>query len=94
MIKAEMFEPFSRADQHRWGEVHLRWLPLEGRRKSVEPRAARLGEDGNRQALAHCYAVGNSPTTIVQPEEARPHLPPSQVATDGASPSAPSRPRR
>lgn len=50
---AEMFEPFARADQRRWGEVCLRELMLDGRRKSVEPMAARLGEDGNRQALAH-----------------------------------------
>ncbi|RSO09969.1 IS701 family transposase [Streptomyces sp. WAC 05379] len=50
---AEVFEPFARADQRRWGEVYLRGLLLDGRRKSVEPMAARLGEDGNRQALAH-----------------------------------------
>ncbi|TXS74521.1 IS701 family transposase [Streptomyces sp. sk2.1] len=50
---AEMFEPFARADQRRWGAVYLRGLLLDGRRKSVEPMAARLGEDGNRQALAH-----------------------------------------
>ncbi len=48
-----MFEPFSRADQRRWGTVYLRGLLLDGRRKSVEPMAARLGEDGNRQALAN-----------------------------------------
>ncbi|EST27169.1 transposase [Streptomyces niveus NCIMB 11891] len=48
-----MFEPFARADQRRWGGVYLRGLLLEGRRKSVEQMAARLGEDGNRQALAH-----------------------------------------
>ncbi|MFE1409180.1 IS701 family transposase [Streptomyces sp. NPDC058770] len=49
----EMFEPFGRADQRRWGGVYLRGLLLDGRRKSVEPMAARLGKDGNRQALAH-----------------------------------------
>ncbi|WP_420713395.1 IS701 family transposase, partial [Streptomyces sp. NRRL WC-3549] len=48
-----MFEPFARADQRRWGGVYLRGLLLDGGRKSVEPMAARLGEDGNRQALAH-----------------------------------------
>lgn len=31
----------------------MRGLLLDGRRKSVEPMAARLGVDGNRQALAH-----------------------------------------
>lgn len=50
---AEMFEPFARADQRRWGGVYLRGLLLDGGRKSVEPMAARLGEEGNRQALAH-----------------------------------------
>lgn len=40
-------------DQQRWGGVYLRGLLLDGGRKSVEPMAARLGEDGNRQALAH-----------------------------------------
>jgi hypothetical protein len=34
---AEMFEPFARADQRRWGGVYLRGLLLDGGRKSVEP---------------------------------------------------------
>lgn len=50
---AEVFEAFTRTDQHRWGQAYVRGLLLEGQRKSVEPMAARLGEDGNRQALAH-----------------------------------------
>ncbi|MFW6725229.1 IS701 family transposase [Streptomyces sp. MAR4 CNY-716] len=50
---AEVFEPFARNDQRRWGQVYLRGLMTDGKRKSVEPMAARLGEDGNRQALAH-----------------------------------------
>ncbi|MFI9549961.1 IS701 family transposase, partial [Streptomyces sp. NPDC052016] len=50
---AELFDGFFRADQRRWGQVYVRGLLLDGRRKSVEPMAARLGEDGNRQALAH-----------------------------------------
>ncbi|MGW6396206.1 IS701 family transposase [Streptomyces sp. NPDC055103] len=50
---AEVFEPFARNDQRRWGQVYLRGLLADGQRKSVEPMAARLGEDGNRQALAH-----------------------------------------
>lgn len=49
---AELFDGFFRADQRRWGQVYVRGLLLDGRRKSVEPMAARLGEDGNRQALA------------------------------------------
>jgi len=50
---AEVFEPFARNDQRRWGQVYLRGLLTDGKRKSVEPMAARLGVDGNRQALAH-----------------------------------------
>ncbi|MFJ9646528.1 IS701 family transposase [Streptomyces sp. NPDC101206] len=50
---AEVFESFGRADQRRWGSVYLRGLLMDGGRKSVEPMAARLGRDGNRQALAH-----------------------------------------
>ncbi|MEU0837819.1 IS701 family transposase [Streptomyces sp. NPDC005969] len=50
---AEVFEPFARDDQRRWGQVYLRGLLTDGQRKSVEPMAARLGEDGNRQAMAH-----------------------------------------
>ncbi|MFF4410862.1 IS701 family transposase [Streptomyces sp. NPDC001404] len=50
---AEVFGSFARADQRRWGGVYLRGLLLSGGRKSVEPMAARLGGDGNRQALAH-----------------------------------------
>lgn len=50
---ADVFEPFARNDQWRWGRVYLRGLLTDGKRKSVEPMAARLGEDGNRQALAH-----------------------------------------
>lgn len=47
---AEMFEPLVRRDQRRWGEVYLRGLMLDGKRKSIEPMAARL-EDGDEQCL-------------------------------------------
>jgi SRSO17 transposase len=53
MFAAEVFEPFARKDQRRWGQVYLWGLLADGQRKSVEPMAARLGEDGNRQALAN-----------------------------------------
>jgi SRSO17 transposase len=53
LVAPGQFKPFSRADQRQWGRVYLRGLLLDGRRKSVEPMAARLGEEGNRQALAH-----------------------------------------
>jgi len=46
----EMFEPIVRKDQRRWGGVYLRGLMLDGKRKSIEPMAARL-EDGDEQCL-------------------------------------------
>jgi SRSO17 transposase len=46
----EMLAPLARKDQRRWGEVYLRGLMLEGRRKSIEPMAARL-QDGDEQCL-------------------------------------------
>lgn len=46
----EMFGSLARSDQRRWGEVYLRGLMLDGRRKSIEPMAARLA-DGDEQCL-------------------------------------------
>jgi SRSO17 transposase len=46
----EMFASMRRKDQRRWGEVYLRGLMLDGKRKSVEPMAARL-VDGDEQCL-------------------------------------------
>jgi hypothetical protein len=46
----EMFESMARKDQRRWGEVYLRGLMLDGKRKSIEPMAARLA-DGDEQCL-------------------------------------------
>jgi SRSO17 transposase len=46
----ELFEPMQRSDQRRWGEVYLRGLMLDGKRKSIEPMAARL-PDGDEQCL-------------------------------------------
>ena len=46
----EMFASLARSDQRRWGEVYLRGLMLDGRRKSIEPMAARLS-DGDEQCL-------------------------------------------
>ena len=37
----EVFESMARKDQRRWGEVYLRGLMLDGKRKSIEPMAAR-----------------------------------------------------
>jgi len=46
----EMLAPLARRDQRRWGEVYLRGLMLDGKRKSIEPMAARLA-DGGEQCL-------------------------------------------
>lgn len=47
---AEMFASMARKDQRRWGEVYVRGLMLDGKRKSIEPMAARL-PDGDEQCL-------------------------------------------
>jgi SRSO17 transposase len=39
-----------RSDQRRWGEVYLRGLMLDGKRRSIGPMAARL-TDGDEQCL-------------------------------------------
>jgi SRSO17 transposase len=39
-----------RKDQRRWGECYVRGLMLDGKRKSIEPMAARLA-DGDEQCL-------------------------------------------
>ena len=46
----EMLAPVARRDQRRWGEVYLRGLMLDGRRKSIQPMAERL-QDGDEQCL-------------------------------------------
>lgn len=47
---SEMLASLPRSDQRRWGETYLRGLMLDGRRKSIEPMAARL-PDGDEQCL-------------------------------------------
>ncbi|MEU0116310.1 transposase [Streptomyces bobili] len=42
-IAPEVFEPFARKDQRRWGQVYLRGLLTDGQRKSVEPMAPGSG---------------------------------------------------
>jgi SRSO17 transposase len=51
-----IFESLPRKDQRARGECYLRGLMLDGRRKSVEPMARRLGEV-HYQALHHFVAV-------------------------------------
>jgi SRSO17 transposase len=50
VFAGEMFDSMPRKDQRRWGEVYLRGLMLDGKRKSIEPMAARL-RDGDEQCL-------------------------------------------
>ena len=47
---SEMFASMRRKDQRRWGEVYVRGLMLDGKRKSIEPMVARL-PDGDEQCL-------------------------------------------
>jgi SRSO17 transposase len=54
---AEVLESLPRTDQRARGECYLRGLMLEGRRKSIEPMAARLGGEVHYQALHHFVAV-------------------------------------
>jgi SRSO17 transposase len=46
----EMYAPLARCDQRAKGEQYVRGLLLEGRRKSIQPMAARL-PDGDEQGL-------------------------------------------
>ena len=46
----EVFASMGRKDQRRWGECYVRGLMLDGKRKSIEPMAARL-PDGDEQCL-------------------------------------------
>jgi SRSO17 transposase len=52
----DLFASLPRADQRVRGQCYLRGLMLEGRRKSIEPIAQRLGEV-HYQALHHFVAV-------------------------------------
>jgi SRSO17 transposase len=53
----DILESLPRADQRARGACYVRGLMLEGRRKSVEPMAARLGGEIHDQALHHFVAA-------------------------------------
>jgi SRSO17 transposase len=53
----DIFESLPRKDQRARGACYLRGLMLEGRRKSIEPMAARLGGEIHYQALHHFVAA-------------------------------------
>src|SRR3954471_1998219 len=63
---AEMFAPLVRSDQRNKGATYLRGLLLDGRRKSMQPMAARLGVD--EQGLQQFVS---SSTWAVEPVRAR-----------------------
>jgi SRSO17 transposase len=54
----DLFASLPRTDQRARGQCYLRGLLLDGRRKSIEPMAARLGEV-HYQALHHFVAVSS-----------------------------------
>jgi len=53
----DIFASLPRTDQRARGGCYLRGLLLEGRRKSIEPMAARLGGEVHYQALHHFVAA-------------------------------------
>src|SRR3954466_12391437 len=57
---AEMFAPLARRDQRDKGATYVRGLLLDGRRKSMQPMAARLGvdEQGLQQFLSSSTWAG------------------------------------
>jgi SRSO17 transposase len=57
VFAAEVIASLPRKDQRARGECYLRGLMLNGRRKSIEPMAARLGGEVHYQALHHFVAV-------------------------------------
>jgi SRSO17 transposase len=65
----DIFESLPRKDQRARGECYLRGLMLDGRRKSIQPMAQRLGEV-HYQALHHF--VGVSPWDWVRSAAAWP----------------------
>jgi SRSO17 transposase len=67
----EVFDgALGRSEQRRWGGVYLRGLMLDGRRKSIEPMAARL-EDGDEQCLQQFVNQSPWSETVVRANVAR-----------------------
>jgi SRSO17 transposase len=55
----DLFESIPRNDQRRWGQTYLRGLLLDGKRKSIQPMAARLARgDPAADAYALEQALG------------------------------------
>jgi SRSO17 transposase len=65
----EVFAPLSRSDQRAKGEMYLRGLLLDGRRKSMQPMAQRLGVD--HQGLQQFVTTSTWDTAAVRVRLAR-----------------------
>ncbi|MEV0331087.1 transposase, partial [Micromonospora echinospora] len=61
---ADVFTPLVRSDQRAKGETYLRGLLLDGRRKSMQPMADRLGVD--HQGLQQFVTTSTWDTTAVR----------------------------
>jgi SRSO17 transposase len=61
---AELFVPMTRADQRAKGVTYLRGLLLDGRRKSMQPMAERLGVD--HQGLQQFVTTSTWATTAMR----------------------------
>src|SRR3712207_8284379 len=66
---AEVFAPLARADQRNEGQTYLRGLLLDGRRKSMQPMAERLGVD--HQGLQQFVSSSTWPVEPVRERLAR-----------------------
>jgi SRSO17 transposase len=66
---AEVFAPLARSDQRAKGETYLRGLLLDGRRKSMQPMAERLGVD--HQGLQQFLTTSTWDTDAVRARLAR-----------------------
>src|SRR5947209_9857340 len=66
---AEMFAPLARRDQRDKGATYVRGLLLDGRRKSMQPMAERLGVD--HQGLQQFVTTSTRDTTAVRARLAR-----------------------
>src|SRR5919205_2791691 len=66
---AEVFAPLDRSDQRVKGQTYLRGLLLDGRRKSMQPMAERLGVD--HQGLQQFVSTSTWDTTAVRARLAR-----------------------
>jgi SRSO17 transposase len=59
---AEMLGGLARSDQRAKGELYLRGLLVDGKRKSMQPMAARLGVDHSRRPVTTAGPGGHLPT--------------------------------